>query len=87
LSSTSANAYTVTALAHRFGCDKDTIYALIRSGRLPAFNIAKPGSKRATWRVSASAVDDFDRGQTTTKPPTKRRKSRAKQAADFVRYY
>jgi hypothetical protein len=87
LSNASANAYTPTALAHRFGCDQDTIYSLIRSGRLQAFDISPAGSKRATWRISAAAVDDFERGESSIQPPKKRRRFRTENAADFVEYF
>ena len=81
------SAFTPTDLSIRFKCDIDSVYALIHSGKLSAFDISKPGSKRATWRISAAAVSDFERGKTNVKPPTKRRRSRAKPAAGFVAYY
>lgn len=65
------------AVAERWQCDVEAIYALIKKGALPAFSTSPPGAKRPNWRILASAVEAFETGKpATTEPPPPARASR-----------
>ena len=54
----SPQVFTPADLAARWNCALDTVYDLLRSGRLRGF---KAGSQ---WRVSASQVEKYEGGET-----------------------
>jgi hypothetical protein len=65
----SDRAFTPPQLAKRWAVSPDRIRAMIRSGRLAAFNLAEPGD-RAQFRISVEAVETFEKGR-QIRPPAK----------------
>jgi len=48
--------YTVTELAERWRCGTDSIYRMIRSGKLKAFKIGQD------YRIKESEVEKYEEG-------------------------
>lgn len=74
-------------LAKRYGCKVDRIHAMIRSGELPAINVASSLTGRPRWRIPVEAVQQFEerRSSRPTPPAPRRRQRRQKPAAvDYV---
>lgn len=44
--------YTVQQFAEILGVDEEQVLRLIHSGELAAYNLAKLGAKRPTWRIA-----------------------------------
>jgi len=53
--------YTAAALAELYGVKVDTVLAWIHAGELAAVDVSRPGSQRPRWRISADAVEAFER--------------------------
>lgn len=71
-------SYKPLTLAERWHCSAEHVLTLIHSGRLAAFSLSKPGSKRPRYRISAEAVAAYESGQqpaskVTTKQPQRRK--------------
>lgn len=47
---------------------KNTVHDWIRAGTLKACNVAKPGSKRPSYRIPHQAFEEFRTNQATAKP-------------------
>jgi len=80
----SPSSFTPKELASRWGTYVEKVVAFIRSGELPAFNVASPASKRPRYRVLATEVERFERETravarpTAPRPePTRRRRKKA----------
>ncbi len=54
---------TVKEAAMYLRTSAKTVYLLIRAGRLPAVNVARPGSPRPQWRVSRNTLDSLSKGE------------------------
>ena len=54
----SPQVFTPADLAARWNCALDTVYDLLRSGRLRGFHV---GSQ---WRISERQVDKYEGGET-----------------------
>lgn len=65
--------------AEEISTSPDRIVDLINAGELLAIDIRGPGSKRATWRISRDAWEDFLRRRQSQapKPKQKRQKTSA----------
>jgi excisionase family DNA binding protein len=48
--------FTIDEVADYLGVHRDTVYSLIRSGRLPAMQL---GGRKAGWRISQEDVEAF----------------------------
>jgi hypothetical protein len=69
--------YPIPAVAEELAVDRRCVKALIRSGELPAVDIAPAGAKYKKWRVSQEALEIFLLRRTATPPtPTTRRRRR-----------
>ena len=81
------HTFTPPDIAKRWGVKASKIISFITSGELSAFNVASPKSHRPRWRVSAEAVEAFEKSH-GAKPPEKKppRRRREKLPADFVEY-
>lgn len=53
-------SYSVAALAKRWECVPNSVYALIYGGALPAFAINAGDDTRKGWRISKKAVREFE---------------------------
>ena len=83
----SAAAFKPVELAQRWRTDLDTIYALIRSRKLAAFDVSVPSSKRRSYRISAAEVERFEQGKPASPPGRPRRKARREtRPADWVEF-
>jgi hypothetical protein len=51
---------TPPQLARRWKCKPATVVALIRSGELEAFNLARAACTRPRYRISAEAIASFE---------------------------
>ena len=72
----SPSTYLARELAERWRMDLDSVYALIKSGKLAAFDVSAPGSKRPSYRISAAEVERFEQGKPAAPPGRPRRKAR-----------
>lgn len=80
--------YTVDDIRQRFGVTEATVLGWIHSGELQAVNVGrKPKSKRPRWRISADAVEAFERLRTPTAMPATVRKQRRQRPDDVVEFY
>jgi excisionase family DNA binding protein len=70
--------YTARQIAELFGTSADRIIDLIHAGHLVGIDIRAPASRRATWRISQSALDDFLARRASQGPARPRRKTTAK---------
>ena len=70
---------TPPKLAKQWGCSPETVLSLIKSGRLRAYTLSPPSSKRPRWRIPPGAVSEFENGGFQQKP--KRVARRQKQEA------
>ena len=77
--------FTPPTLAKRWGCTPETVLALIRAGRLTAFTLSPPGSKRPRWRITEEAVLAFERGEQSQLVPKadKRQRRRSQPRVEF----
>jgi len=71
----SDRAYTPPQLAKRWAVSDDRIRAMIRSGRLRAFNLAEPG-ERPQFRITVEAVEAFENGKSVKPKPSPKRPRR-----------
>lgn len=82
-----AAAFKPVELAQRWRTDLDTIYALIRSRKLVAFDVSARGSKRPCYRVSAAEVERFEQGKPAAPAGRPRRNARREtRPADWVEF-
>jgi hypothetical protein len=76
--------YTPRELAHRWRVSPDRIRALVRSGELPALNLATTRGGRPRLVILPEAVAAFERGRSAATPPKKpQRRRRVAAAVDF----
>lgn len=61
--------YSPPQVARRQQRKPESVIADIKSGRLGAFNIASPGSKRPRYRITAEALEAFERSLAVVPPP------------------
>ena len=54
-----SKAYTYQALAERWACSVDLIYAMVRRGEIKTFRIGRP------TRISAAEVERIEEGNQT----------------------
>jgi len=60
---------TPPEVAKRWRCKPEGVRKLIDVGKLPAFNVASPGSRQPRWRVTLSAVEAYEAGPVTPEAP------------------
>jgi excisionase family DNA binding protein len=51
--------YSTPQAAETLGVDVEQVLGLIHSGELAAFNVAKTGAKRPTWRIAEADLARF----------------------------
>ena len=56
--------FTPPQLAKRWGCTPASILALIQAGELRAFSTSPSTSKKRRWKITMSAVMDYESGTT-----------------------
>jgi len=71
---------TIDELAKAWRVTPDHVRGLVRSGQLPAVNIARsPGAKRAQWRITPEGLQQFKAARQAVAPAEsngKRKRSR-----------
>jgi len=80
---------TPQEVAELWQCTTEHVLDLIRSGRLRAFSLSKPGSKRPRWRISADAIAEYESRHQAGAPPatsesSKKPKPKPKRRQDKV---
>lgn len=80
----SQTTWTVAQLAEHWQCDQRVILSDIRTGRLPAFSIGRPGAKRPTWRITAESVAAYEAG--TPAPAKQQRRRKERKPSEFIEY-
>lgn len=76
---------TPPQLAKCFGVKAVTVLEWIRAGELPAFDVAKKGSKRPRYRITKSAAEAFQQRRAAVKP--RRKSPTAKPQPEMVDYF
>jgi hypothetical protein len=59
---------TPPQLAKLWHTTPERIVALCKSGRLRAFSLSSPTSRRPRWRIALDAIAEFERGESQTRP-------------------
>jgi len=78
------------AVAARYGVGVPVVLGWIHRSELKAINVSKlPTSKRPRWKISTSALVEFEgiRTATTQTLPVPRRRQKAKRDSGWVSYY
>lgn len=76
--------FPIAHVAKELAADARCVKALIRSGELPAVDIAPRGAKYRKWRISQDALDAFLLRRSATPPgPVTRRRQRDPQILHF----
>lgn len=82
----SERTYSVRELTERYAVNEHTVLAWIRSGELRAVNVGvSPGKKKPRWRITESALAEFELSRTASPPPTRTR--RRKQPNEPILFY
>lgn len=77
---------TLSDVCERYGVNAATVLGWIRRGELKAFNVGRaPGKKKARYRISETALQEFEAGRQIAVVQPVRRKRNAK--ADFIDFY
>lgn len=66
----------VSDIVKELRVSKNTVLAWISMGRLKAYNVASPSSKRPNFRISRESLDAFKAGNMVIEPPTPVRRTR-----------
>ena len=78
---------TPPALAERWGVAPEKILGFIRTGTLRAFDVRGQGSTRPRYRIPLDAIVEFESRRSARRPVKAARRTRQKQAADYVKYF
>ena len=60
--------FTIREAAARMSMGVQTVYRLVWAGELQRTNVARPGAKRPSWRISDTAIETFTAKRTKGKP-------------------
>lgn len=79
-------------VARMWGASHDKVLEFIRTGELPAFNMATKTSRRPRYKITLAAVKAFEgrrSGRDSSRPPkvTQRRKSRTVSSSGGKKYF
>jgi len=72
--------------AKRWGCKPAVVISHIKAGRLRAFSLSPPGTRRPHWRIPIEAVTEFEaanQARPALPKPTRRRR----QTAGVIQFY
>ena len=81
-----SSTLTPRQIAARWQVKLDTVYSLINANRLPAFNVASPGSTMKRFRVRVEDVERFEGNQAVVHQP-KRVTRRRRVAAGVTEFF
>jgi excisionase family DNA binding protein len=81
-----SSTLSVRDLCERYGVTEHTVLGWIRSGELRALNVGrKAGARKPRWRITQSALEEFEQRRTPTPLPPRAR--RRKRQADVIEFY
>jgi hypothetical protein len=82
---TETTMLTVKDLVGHFNVSPHTVLGWIASGQLPAVNVGvSPGKRKPRWRVTSTAVAEFEATRMTMKaPPRAKRKTKDPEIVEF----
>jgi len=79
---------TPPAIADRLGVAAETVISWIRSGELPAANVARRGCRRPRYRVDPADLAAFLAARRPdAPPPTAKAARRRRQQAGVIEFY
>lgn len=82
----SAHYVTPPALARQYGIKPEKVIVWIRRGELRAVNVAERVGGRPRWRISAEAIEEFERRRSAVRPAkTHRRRKRKPEIRDIIK--
>ena len=77
--------YTPPQVAKRWGVKLESVVGLVKAGRLAAFTVSPPTSRRPRWRITKSAVLDFENARVEPQEPAAKRPRR--KMTDVTEFY
>lgn len=75
----SASYLTTAQVAERLTISLDLVGDLIRRGAIHAIDVSPPGAKRATYRISAEALAEYERSRRSVPVPMPGREVRTRR--------
>ena len=85
MSTATQATFSPREIAERYAVAPEKVLLWIDVGELAAVNVASPGSSRPRWRVTAEALEAFERRRAAV-PPAPRPKRR-QRPADVKRFF
>jgi hypothetical protein len=79
--------FTTAEAVERLHVSPDLLGDLIRGRALEAIDVSRPGSKRATWRISAAAMAAFEKSRKAVPMPSRSVVTRRRKKLAGVREY
>ena len=78
---------TPPQLARRWGVSADKVLTFIRSGELPAMNLAMRQGGRPRYRIDEGDIADFELRRTVQASPPKARSGRRKRPNEVIEFF
>jgi excisionase family DNA binding protein len=86
--SKSQSRFSVGEIAKLLGVTEHTVLGWIHNGELRAINVGRtPHGKKPRWRVSAEALDEFERLRNATPQPTVASRRSKRGSNDVIEFY
>jgi transposase len=80
--------FTVRDIQERYGVTEHTVLGWIKAGELKAVNVGRqPGKLKPRWRVSQSALEQFELQRTATPAMPTPRKQRKRREPEVIQFY
>ena len=77
---------TPTQLAEQWLTTAETVIAHIKVGRLRAFTLSPPGSRRPRWRIPMEAISEFEERQCVSLVKQNQNRNRNSEP-DVIQYF
>ena len=78
--------HNVKDIQNRFGVGEHTVLGWIISGDLQAINVCRTGSTRAKWRITETALAQFELDR-TKQPQFQTRKRARRKKKNVIEFY
>jgi len=78
--------FTPPEIARRLRVKPERVIAWIRAGKLPAINVAQPGSRRPRFRISRESLEEYERTLAVHSPKPQPTPARTK-LAEVIRFF
>lgn len=79
--------HTIKDVCERYRVSETTVLIWIQRGDLKAVNVAPVHGAKPQWRISARALEDFERSRTTYPKPKRQAPRRKRQLAGAADRY